>query len=681
MTRSQILYTESFVPFVQTFVIFVVKKFFFLVFIIHFTITNSVYGQTEKLSENIVNIAEELAADESDPEAVSVFIDRLHELSENPVRINNPNGEELSRLFFLSDFQVKAIKEYVQSSGQIVSIYELANIPGFDKETAEMITPFITFENKFINNQDSARLRHSIISNFSIKPHNRDTSSLGSGWRILSKYKFAAGRFSGGCTTEKDPGEKFLTGSPPRPDFLTGYLAFRGDGPVRSIIVGDYSARFGQGLNINTGMRQNISLTSIGYLSASDEIKPYTSSEESRFFHGAATRLAIKDLELSLFFSKNYLDATLGSSSGTSNDYIESFYMAGLHNTYALLNKKDNISMGMYGFDISYTLKNVKAGIIISKNKISLPVYTVQDDPEKVFDFTGNENNLYSIYYNSLIKRILLFGEFTSDNLKKYAIIQGMSMRPSNRLTINVLLRNYSSGFTTFYGQGTGISSGTNNETGIQGSFSLEALKHLFINGGFDSHDFPWLKYRCSAPTSGLRKELKMRFLPSENLSVEASYHYQFSMVDNDKQQGVPGQDQIITRSIKVSARYTTNDNLTFASRADYKIVNESGSRGFILYQDINYAFRKIPLTIWARYCLFNTTDWSSRIYTYENDLLYSFSIPALSGEGSRSYIMTKWKIGDFGEIRIKYGVTSLLSVGNSVENTDEIKMQFRVWF
>jgi hypothetical protein len=130
-----------------------------------------------------------------------------------------------------------------------------------------------------------------------------------------------------------------------------------------------------------------------------------------------------------------------------------------------------------------------------------------------------------------------------------------------------------------------------------------------------------------------------------------------------------------------VSARYTANDNLTFASRADYKIVNESGSRGFILYQDINYAFRKIPLTIWARYCLFNTTDWSSRIYTYENDLLYSFSIPALSGEGSRSYIMTKWKIGDFGEIRIKYGVTSLLSVGNSVENTDEIKMQFRVWF
>ena len=662
------------VSFAQAFATFAVKFFFCLVSIFYYySKTNMVYGQTEKLSESIVEIAEEFAADDSDPEAVSVFIDLLHELSENPVKINNPNEEEISRLFFLSDFQVKAIKEYVQSSGQIVSIYELANIPGFDKETAEMIMPFITFENRFISNTDSARLRHSMISNFSIKPHNHDTSSIGSDWRILSKYKFAARGFSGGCTMEKDPGEKFLTGNPPRPDFLTGYLAYRGNGPVRSIIVGDYSARFGQGLNINTGMRQNISLTSLGYMSASDEIKPYTSSDESRFFNGAATRLAVRDFELSLFFSKNYADATLASSSGTSNDYVESFYRAGLHNTYALLNKKDNVSMLVYGFDFSYTLNNLKAGILWSKNKISMPIYPVQDDPEKLFDFTGNENNLYSLYFSSFIKRILFYGEFTSDNSKKYGIIQGMSMRPSDRLTINLLLRNYSSGFTPFYGQGPGISSNTNNEKGILGSFSFEALKHLFINGGFDSHDFPWLKYRCSAPTSGLRKELKMRFLPSENLMIEASYHYQFSMVDNDAQHGIPVQDQIITRSLKVSAQYTPHENLTFASRA-------AGSRGFILCQDINYAFRKIPLTIWARYCLFNTDDWSSRIYTYENDLLYSFNIPALSGQGSRCYIMTKWKIGDFGEIRIKYGVTSLMSVGNSVENADEIKMQLRVW-
>jgi hypothetical protein len=100
-----------------------------------------------------------------------------------------------------------------------------------------------------------------------------------------------------------------------------------------------------------------------------------------------------------------------------------------------------------------------------------------------------------------------------------------------------------------------------------------------------------------------------------------------------------------------------------------------------ILCQDISYIFRKIPVTIWIRFCIFKTDNWDSRIYTYENDLLYSYSIPALYGEGSRSYIMAKWKICDYAELRIKYGTTSSVATGKSPENTEEIKIQFRIWF
>jgi hypothetical protein len=152
-------------------------------------------------------------------------------------------------------------------------------------------------------------------------------------------------------------------------------------------------------------------------------------------------------------------------------------------------------------------------------------------------------------------------------------------------------------------------------------------------------------------------------------------------MTDESEGRGVPDQNRVITRSIKTSARYSMNGNLTLGTQIDYKKVNPSGNNGFLLFQEIEYSLRHLPVTLWVRYCLFYTDDWSSRFYTYENDLLYSYSIPALSGKGSRTYFMAKWKIGKFAEMRIKYGITSLITTEKPVLNTDEIKMQFRILF
>src|ERR1035437_9794287 len=192
---------------------FAVKKRFIInsILIIIFNISQLfVYGQSEKLSDNIT----EIASDDSDPEAVTTFIDWLQELSEDPVKVNSSSEDEISRLFFLSDFQVKALADYTHSTGQIVSVYEIASIPGFDKETVEIMIPFITLEYKLVNNSDSAQWRSSLISNFTLKSGKNDTSYLGSAWRILTKYKFTSGGFSGGFTMEKDPGEKLFTGNP-----------------------------------------------------------------------------------------------------------------------------------------------------------------------------------------------------------------------------------------------------------------------------------------------------------------------------------------------------------------------------------------------------------------------------------------------------------------------------------
>ena len=106
---------------------------------------------------------------------------------------------------------------------------------------------------------------------------------------------------------------------------------------IRRIVTGDYSARFGQGTNINTGIRTGLSLTAPGYMSARDEIKPYTSTDENNFFRGMAAEFSFKNLGMYLFYSNNYSDATLGSVIRLFERLIENFYLAGIHNTSSLL--------------------------------------------------------------------------------------------------------------------------------------------------------------------------------------------------------------------------------------------------------------------------------------------------------------------------------------------------------
>jgi hypothetical protein len=654
-------------------------KIYFNLFLMLFPVLS--FSQETNLSEVVINIAEELAADDSDPEAAATYIERLYELAENPVKINSASENEISRLFFLSDFQAKALADYAHSSGRIISFYELVNIPGFDKETAEMMIPFITLDSKTTVNSDSVYWRNISITNLSIRSGNYDTTSLGSPWKILTKYKFTAGAFSGGFTAEKDPGEKFFSTSPPLPDFLSAHLAYNGNGMIRRFIVGDYSARFGQGTNINTGIRTGLSLTAPGYMSARDEIKPYTSTDENNFFRGIAAEFSYENLGLTLFYSKNYSDATLGSLSGSSKDYIEIFYLAGVHNTISLLQKKDAISELAYGINLSYNFNNLRVGFTWSGNRFSLPVKISGNDPVDIFDFEGDRNNLYTFSYNGIIKRILLYGEFSANENKKYALVQGLSFRPSDRLTINFLFRNYSAGYISFHGKGPGSSSSTGNEQGILGNFTFEAAKHLFVSGGCDIRQFQWLKYRCSAPSSAKKQEIRVRYLPSESLTIDASYNYRSSMFNEQETNGITDQIETKSRTVKVIARYILSDNLTLATRLDYKVADPSGSKGMLLLQDMVFSFRQLPVTLWFRCCIFQTDDWDSRLYTYENDLLYSFSIPALAGEGSRSYIMAKWEVGDFAVLRVKYGLTSLIESGTSIKNNKELKIQFRIQF
>jgi len=639
------------------------------------------FCQEIKVSEVVLTIAEQLAATESEPDALALYIERLHELAEDPVKLNTGTEAEISKLFFLSDFQIKSAADYINSSGRIVSVYELANIPGFDRETVEWMIPFISLETVQIFNADSVRWHNNLITNIYYKHGIQDTSLIGSPVKIITKYRFSAGSFSGGITAEKDAGEQILYGSPPSPDFLSAHLSYTGRGVIRKIVIGDYSARFGLGTNISSGLRNGMALTAPGFISSRNEIKPYTSSDENNLFRGVSALLSYKFIEMTLFYSVNKTDATLIQTDSSSQYSVKTIISGGIHNTYSLLNKKDNLTDVTFGINLAGNYKNLRLGLTWSGDVFSLPVQKDISKPEAVFDFEGKSNNLWSVYYNTLIKRNLLFGEVSVNDNNNYALVQGLSLRPSDRLSMSFIFRKYDPGFYTFHGKGPGVASETKNEQGIAAIFSFEAARHLFVSGGCDAQSYEWLRYRCSGPSRGIRKELRLMYEASPSMTFDASYYYRMIMQDDNANPGIKSQSEILTRSTRFSFRYNVTGNLTLVTKIDYKWVQPSCSKGAAMLQDLNYRFRKIPLPVWYRYCLFSTDDWDSRLYLYENDLLYSFSIPALSGRGSRNYIMAKWDLNDFAEFRVKYGITSLNESLNTLKNTDEIRFQIKILF
>jgi hypothetical protein len=54
-------------------------------------------------------------------------------LKESPVQINSGDEKEISRLFFLTEFQVMVLADHVRKNGNVQTLYELALLPAFDR--------------------------------------------------------------------------------------------------------------------------------------------------------------------------------------------------------------------------------------------------------------------------------------------------------------------------------------------------------------------------------------------------------------------------------------------------------------------------------------------------------------------------------------------------------------------
>ena len=143
------------------------------------------------------------------------------------------------------------------------------------------------------------------------------------------------------------------------------------------------------------------------------------------------------------------------------------------------------------------------------------------------------------------------------------------------------------------------------NAPGYQQDYFIEAKQN------FSKYISHYLRVRRTLFTDNYTTEAKTK-QQQENQRWNIRYH-----IDKD----APG---------KVSTAFRAE--IVQLSNQEKNVV------GSLLFADFGYRSKKGKIRIVGRYALFNTPDFDSRIYAYENDVLYAFSIPAMYGNGSRLY-------------------------------------------
>jgi len=696
---------------------------FWLIIISFFSFTIG-YGQDNQGTNNpvIEEIVEAIAASAEDDEEVD-YTDLYETLSyyyANPVNLNDATEEDLQKLQILNDFQINNLLKYRKETGKFLTLYELQAIKGFSPTIINYLLPFVTLkaskakEMKFSpkqvlkwgHNQLFLRTKsvletqkgYSPVSD-SLLALNPNARYLGNKYKYYTRYKFYyKNNIFWGITAEKDQGEEFFKGSQKNGfDYYSAHLFFRNIGRMKKLAIGDYHLQFGQGLALWSGLSFGKSVFVLNTMKNATGINKYASVDENNFFRGVATSWEISNhFQVSAFYSNKKIDGNVTNSDTVSNEVLEvsSLQITGYHRTPNELADKHTVGLQVMGGNVSYrSNKHLKIGTTVAhylfSSAVNKPV-----KPYNQYEFRGKQLTNGSIDYQYSYNRFYLFGEVAASDNGGVSQIHGANISLASNFMFSTLYRNYGKTYQSIYASPFGENSKPANEQGYYIGGTTYPYKNWEVSAYYDLFHFPWLKYRVDAPSSGYDYLVHVIFHPSRNFNMY--WKYQEKMKYQNQSTDIP---EVITSIVPVKTQrlryhinYKINEVLELRNRIEvsrYQKDTMATEKGYMIYQDIIYKPKRIPLTMAFRFSLFDTDTYNSRIYAYENDILYAFSIPAYFYRGKRYYLTLKYHIANNVDLWLRfsqwyYDNKDVISSGlNEISGhtKSEVKAQLRLKF
>ncbi|WP_379091066.1 helix-hairpin-helix domain-containing protein [Pedobacter sp. UC225_65] len=653
----------------------------------------------------IKDLIESIAEDLPDDFDLSELQDRLTFYKKHPINLNQTTAEELNNLFFLSPLQINNLFTHLKINGKLIDVLELQSIAGFDMQTIQRILPFVTINPSDLVDKITLANLYQLGDNDLVLRFGRilektkgftdlaGSRYLGSPERLLLRYKYNyVNRVSASLILEKDAGERLKGSSIPIPaDYQSAHVAIYHTGRFKKIILGDYGLQFGQGLTLWSGFSFGKAPDVASIVRRDVGLRAYTSSNEYAFFRGFATTISIsKTIDFTPFVSFRKLDASL-SLNEHGESVLSSLNETGFHRTATEIERKNNITQKVFGGVVQYQKNNLNIGAIAHHTTFNYPFIT-GDQSYRNYNFTGNRLSNWGIHYGYSFKNIYLFGEGSSAVNAGWAYLNGALISLSAKVSAAVLYRNYSKEYYNFFSQAPAESGKAINEKGFYAGLNFAPIKALNLSLYADYFVFPWLKFRIDAPSEGYEILAQAIYTPTKTFKALLRYKSELKQQNTDLEVPINYLDQVKRESYRADLNWRLNRTFGFQNRLEVTQFKKGVAKaefGYLIYQDINYTPMLAKFSGNIRLAYFNTPSYNSRIYAYEDDVLYNFSFGMYSGKGFRTYANLKYKLAKNLDIWLRYALFSYRDVekiGSGLDEIDgnqktDVKLQLRFQF
>ena len=601
---------------------------------------------------------------ETELEEVMVYFE---ELLKNPLNINGARRGELDKLLVLTQFQIESILYYREHNGYILSPTELSLLHGFDDEVVALILPFISFDlpDSFIGVKDGNYGFKDFLNDCSSQLYFKGATDLqhnemyvGTPYFLHLKYKVSySDKITAGFTLENDIGETLFKVRGTPIDFFSFHAALHNVGKINTIVIGDYSARLGQGLVLWNSFRLMGSSIPSSLFKRGCGVLPYTSSDENRFFRGVAASFTLGQLDVNAMLSYNRLDARVKDGKYTS------IIDGGMHNTLSLLEARKSMKEALGAFSLKYRFTKFHVGLNFAAYGYN------RSNGKRVSEY--NRYQMYdgvwgnsSVDFYGVHKNLRFFGEFAVDFGGSTSLLAGALFPIFDKLECGLLIRTYSKSYIAPHAGAYSSLSSVSNQSGFVFDLSYSVSNSLKFSLHTEPVYYPWCRYNVQGSSYMLKEGVAVQF-DNELWNGYINFthtHYSHNGIDR----------------IYLKSKFTFDHSTVWRSGFHGAIVS-AGSAGYEVGTDLRYKSMNRRLTINSGMVLFCCKGWSERLYIYENNLPYTYSSRLLYGNGISIYILFDYTLCKGVDIYLKNGTQCYFS--DNKEPQSELKLAAKLSF